>query len=255
MRKARDVRQARIFHWTIIVFLACAYAIYFLFDQDSIRRSGIVSEDGLYENLTAIFFLLASASLLKAYFSHKNIFLALLAFVMFCGAGEELSWGQRIFGFSTPGFIRESNVQGEFTLHNLEIVNGHSFDREQKYGVAKLITINFLFKAFWLGFTVILPLAYRYWQPVSWLARKIRIPIPPLDLGIFFLANWLIFRVSAGIAMADNGGVGLYRFTEVLECCTAFLFVTLSIHFLMYGPACGDTKSERVYKSAGIVRG
>lgn len=40
---------------------------------------------------------------------------ALLAFI----ACEEVSWGQRIFGFETPELLREDNVQGEFNLHNL----------------------------------------------------------------------------------------------------------------------------------------
>ncbi len=35
------------------------------------------------------------------------------------GAGEEISWGQRIFGFATPGFLQEVNSQGEFTVHNI----------------------------------------------------------------------------------------------------------------------------------------
>ena len=32
---------------------------------------------------------------------------------------EEISWGQRIFGFATPEFLKEHNLQGEANLHNL----------------------------------------------------------------------------------------------------------------------------------------
>ncbi len=34
-------------------------------------------------------------------------------------AGEEISWGQRIFGFSTPDFLADINDQQEFNLHNI----------------------------------------------------------------------------------------------------------------------------------------
>lgn len=35
--------------------------------------------------------------------------------------GEELSWGQRLLGFDTPGWWRERNLQYETNLHNLRI--------------------------------------------------------------------------------------------------------------------------------------
>jgi len=41
------------------------------------------------------------------------------------GAGEEISWGQRIFGLETPDFLSDKNAQGEIGLHNLVIeING-----------------------------------------------------------------------------------------------------------------------------------
>ena len=43
----------------------------------------------------------------------------LLAALFLVGAMEEVSWGQRLFGWGTPTILREVNVQGETTLHNL----------------------------------------------------------------------------------------------------------------------------------------
>ena len=43
----------------------------------------------------------------------------LLAAVFFLGAMEEVSWGQRLFGWGTPTILRDANVQSETTLHNL----------------------------------------------------------------------------------------------------------------------------------------
>ena len=36
-------------------------------------------------------------------------------------AGEEISWGQRIFGFATPDFLLPLNQQGEFNVHNISL--------------------------------------------------------------------------------------------------------------------------------------
>ena len=42
------------------------------------------------------------------------------ALALVFAAGEEISWGQRIFLFETPDYLREINLQDEFNLHNIE---------------------------------------------------------------------------------------------------------------------------------------
>ena len=91
-----------------------------------------IREDGLFEYLTAIAFLLASIFFLLSWRASRFLgnrfvsfgFLAasVLLFVMF---GEEISWGQRILGFETPAGMAEANRQGELTLHNLDAVQGN----------------------------------------------------------------------------------------------------------------------------------
>jgi hypothetical protein len=54
-----------------------------------------------------------------------TLYLAGLAFFFFVCAGEELSWGQRVFGFKTPDAIKRSNEQKEFNLHNLDVEHFH----------------------------------------------------------------------------------------------------------------------------------
>lgn len=59
----------------------------------------------------------------KYYFQKKNYLAGalscLLALVLFVMAGEELSWGQRIFHWSTPEGYAKINAQSETNLHNL----------------------------------------------------------------------------------------------------------------------------------------
>jgi len=43
-----------------------------------------------------------------------------LAAVLLVMAMEEISWGQRLFGFATPETLAEMNWQGEFNFHNIQ---------------------------------------------------------------------------------------------------------------------------------------
>lgn len=49
------------------------------------------------------------------------LYFAMVCLFFFACAGEEISWGQRLFGFKTPPGIAAVNEQGEFNLHNLKL--------------------------------------------------------------------------------------------------------------------------------------
>ena len=83
-------------------------------------------EDGLVENLTAVWFLLAglllfATALVERSFFRRCIYILGGMAMMFVG-GEEISWGQRIFGFATPDFLMGLNYQGEFNVHNTDTI-------------------------------------------------------------------------------------------------------------------------------------
>jgi hypothetical protein len=44
-----------------------------------------------------------------------------MTFACFVMAGEEVSWGQNVFGFAPPESVRAANAQEEFNLHNLNL--------------------------------------------------------------------------------------------------------------------------------------
>ena len=99
-----------------------ASSVLLVFDANSYEA--VQHEDGLIENGTAFLFVL-TASLLVASAAKGGggpgrwlYILAALAFVF--AAGEEIDWGQRIFGFETPGRLRDMNVNDAFNLHNIE---------------------------------------------------------------------------------------------------------------------------------------
>jgi hypothetical protein len=100
-----------------------SYAISFL-EQDYVVRLGW--ENGLIESLGAFFFMISSVLFFVAYAyssgsgnisgrtnKHKNLFYLALGILCLICFGEELSWGQHIFHWETPEFLREINTQKE----------------------------------------------------------------------------------------------------------------------------------------------
>jgi hypothetical protein len=93
---------------------------------DSPRFESWTREDGPVENLQAALY--ATAGVLfaaLAYRRPRNAWLWVFAIgLLFC-AGEEISWGQRIFGFATPSGLEGANIQREANLHNVENIHGN----------------------------------------------------------------------------------------------------------------------------------
>lgn len=91
-------------------------------------RNQYTVEDGLIEWLTVVALVIAMivcfrrAWLLRL--QAKPLFLIMtclfgLAFLF--GAGEEISWGQRLLGVESPEFFKQHNAQGETNFHNMMI--------------------------------------------------------------------------------------------------------------------------------------
>ena len=108
------------------MLVLCLIPIIFLFDEELYLL--IIREDGVIEYLTASFLLFASTKLfflfLKIYKKYSVFNFGLLSYslVLFFGFGEEISWGQRIFGIQSPSFFSENNFQGEINLHNMMVM-------------------------------------------------------------------------------------------------------------------------------------
>jgi hypothetical protein len=86
----------------------------------------LTAEDRLLEWLQFAGFVAATvfAALAARLFARRGLklvpsILLLLGIACVFIAGEEISWGQRIFGFDTPEELEELNKQGETTVHNI----------------------------------------------------------------------------------------------------------------------------------------
>lgn len=114
----------------LYLFMNFAYYLGFVFIDR--KKSFLYKEDGFFENMTALFFALAALvmllSIIKMVKTTKfKSTIAKQLTVVFCLAGilffligmEEISWGQRIFGWETPEYYSQINYQHETNVHNL----------------------------------------------------------------------------------------------------------------------------------------
>lgn len=88
----------------------------------------VCREDGLIESGTVVVYLLAAGLFIATgrRISQPALVRWLLAALLVFIAGEELNWGQRIFGIETPEAISRHNVQRELSVHNLTAFHGNN---------------------------------------------------------------------------------------------------------------------------------
>ena len=132
------------------VFLGFNYILLrLIFAFDAGTYDHLTYEDSWVEYGTAILLLLTAVLLFAvAAMGGRGMpgrwlyILGALAFVF--GAGEEISWGQRILGFETPGFLLGINPQGEFNFHNIKLddAEGVMLNRAMRVGLLFLCAVT-----------------------------------------------------------------------------------------------------------------
>jgi hypothetical protein len=107
-----------------------------------------------------------------------------LAVLFFFGAGEEISWGQRILGFATPDTISQVNRQEEFNLHNLSAWEASDF-----------LDPDRMFDLFWFVFAVFTPAVALVAPSFKQFASRY-VPIIFWGIGALFLYNYLWAKLA-----------------------------------------------------------
>lgn len=181
----------RILLALIGVVMAATIAIY-LWSTDYFSQT-YAREDGLVEYGTAIFLFLASLVLARNALAIRGRVTALAlgltvfyALLFFFASGEEISWGQRIFGWETGETFREINKQAETNIHNLIVTTPFG-----EFHLAKTLFGPFLTLVLLL-YLVGLPLLYRQSAGVRLLCRRLAVPVPGLRHAVIALAASLM---------------------------------------------------------------
>jgi len=158
----------------------------------------------------------------------RNPSCLLLGFIFLFGAGEEVSWGQRELHFKTPDFL-ESNRQKEANIHNLPVFELTDLQGAYKTGLAKYLSMQELFKLFWLTFCFLLPLWSILSRRFKLLLERGGVPIVPLWAGVFLLLNYgLYLNILPMVSSSLKWPV-----TEIYECFSEFMLAVVAFWVLV----------------------
>lgn len=225
-----EIEHFKFYIITLSAAILLSYSVYLIFSPDTVSTLG--KEDRFFEWLTAISFLLGSTLFYLTFRYSKNFYFLILALILFFGFGEEISWGQRELNFKTPENIEKINVQKEFSVHNLELFNRTSLEGEEKHGLQRLLEFNFLFRITTILFGIIFPIIVFHSQLVNRIARKLRIPVPPVSIGIFFAINWIFYKIIHSYILPAGQSHEYYSAaSEIFECMGAIILLTISYFF------------------------
>lgn len=136
-----------------------------------------MQEDRAVEWATVWFFAAAGVMGLSRAIRRRRVFDGLVALFCLVFAGEEMSWGQRLFGLTPPSYFLEHNTQQEMNIHNFGAVFGSP---------------RWPFVVVLIGYCVVMPLVGRTRVGRALLARIGASPPPPavipwLALGVVLL--------------------------------------------------------------------
>jgi hypothetical protein len=138
------------------------------------REDGPVEYASFAAFLGAAVFAFVAASRVRR--AHRPALAAVvLGAVLVVAAGEEISWGQRLFGTETPVVLVDGKRQDELNLHNVDGL-------QQKAVIAQLAVAG-------AGVTL------------AWFVRH-----PWARSGVPFFAGYLAYRAARGVAVVAGSG-------------------------------------------------
>jgi hypothetical protein len=183
---------------------------FYLFFTDVPKFEQYVQEDGIVEWLTVLGLLLGSLVCFSRFLKllrKKSVWFLFVTFglglFLFFAAGEEISWGQRIFGIETPEYFKANNAQQETNLHNL-VVGGVKLNKL----IFSVILVSLL-----SIFLVVVPFLYQRVSSIKKFLDNSAVPVAQWYQVIGFI---LVFVLTSLINHGKNA--------ELLECGGALLF-------------------------------
>lgn len=193
----------------------------------------LIQEDTIMEILQVGFYFLAfvvGVIIAVRFYTQKDVILtvmfSLFAIAMLFISFEEFSWAQRVVGFDNPEFFDENNTQNEFTIHNLEPVQGV---------LAEVYIIIGFFGAF--GWLILSKLPQRiqsgflrYIFPEKFLS-----PYFFFVFFIYILLEWFLplFEYEFGWTSMARGDFFVWRDQEPVELIMSLGFFIFSIDVLL----------------------
>jgi len=192
----------------LFLFLVFGIGIYYANTDLQYFDEFYTKEDGFAEYGTAFLLFCSSLLLISRFIKlqkyKKNLWklgILAIALVFIFGAGEEISWGQRIFNIESSEFFKENNAQAETNLHNL-VVDGKKVNK---------IIFSQLLTAILVIYLIITPFLYRKFDSIKNLANLFAVPIVQWHHTIAFLIctgllsfmgsdrKWELYELAFGV--------------------------------------------------------
>jgi hypothetical protein len=194
----------------IFALSAVGYVASWFMENEAFALHWISREDGLLEMGTFLALMAGAGLCLYRAWTLRNQrsrrFTAMLimgAVVLTFGAGEEISWGQRMLGIESPEFFQAHNAQNETNIHNLVVAG---------VGVNKLIFGKLL--AIGLACYLIgLRLIYRRSHYFAKQVNRFAIPVPRVYHAIAVLAIVTIVETSPA---SKRGEINEYAISSIM---------------------------------------
>jgi hypothetical protein len=231
MKMKRPAKEYSGFVKSFLFAIPCLFVSYCILSKIFAAESyrALIREDGPIEWLQAVLYFCASVLAFVAavrFAGNRRSVHAALYFVFSIGlffiTMEEISWGQRILGFHPPVFFQKHNVQGEFTIHNLDFIQYH-------FLIPMYILVGFYGSFAWLVLRRLHPARRETfgWFVPDWF-------LVPCFLPLFAVYSYFRLGVYAywhRIAAFPIGGFVIWKDQEPAELLLAlgFLFFTASI--------------------------
>lgn len=215
-------RRRELGYLALLLVLLGVYALPIAL-QEAGRTAAVATllvEDGLYEWVGALACLAAGLLFLHAWCSsaaRRNTWLLLLGLFMLGLCGEEVSWGQRLFGFQTPTWFAEHNLQQELTIHNLDVL-GRTNNAWTTYGTDLLQM-----------YLLALPLLLAAFPTLGRFVRRSGLPVPALAVAFITGVLKYLNRVADrgyGPAAASSDWFGVW---EIFETSLELLLLAVAI--------------------------
>lgn len=246
------------------IFSALLLAIFSIQIFNPVAYVYLISEDNIGEYATSVAFAAAAyffVSAAKRGTILNCFFMLFLAFLSFLIAGEEISWGQRIFGVDTPELLRNINQQGEITLHNIGSLQGASFHEVAGVLLQILMVISALKNRLSQSFDSIRSLSLppvSLW-PAAAVVSYVLVAMPMVkgdEIAEAFLAFWvltwsiLIVRELRAEAVSERDRV------VAVVCVLAAVIATGAALSTVFGKNMGwryNITASRDYPSFGMM--
>ncbi|MGQ7871430.1 hypothetical protein [Sunxiuqinia sp. sy24] len=198
----------------LLIFIAYGYYLGHFVNHEAFWD--FVREDGPVEYPTALFLFFCSLIGVYRVYEYRTLKKPLwlltwgaMAFLFFFAAGEEISWGQRIFGIESSEFFLEHNKQAETNLHNL-IVGG------QNINILIFSRLMFVVLIVYFVFSHLLVKKVAF---VRRLVNQFRVPLPKTQ-------HLVLMAVSTVMVLL----IGLKKESELHELSFAFVFFLIFLN-------------------------